>query len=45
VWRKKLTAKKAENSAKAWNEKISPRRRLILQEANAAKLKSEEFSC
>jgi hypothetical protein len=45
VWRKKSTAKKAENSATAWNEKIFPRSRLILQEANAAKLRSEEFSC
>jgi hypothetical protein len=38
MWRTKLKAKKAENSAKA------PRRRLLLQEANAAKLRSEEFS-
>jgi hypothetical protein len=50
VWRKKLKAKKGENSANAWNAKIFPRRRLILQkkkilqEANAAKLRSEEFS-
>jgi hypothetical protein len=44
MWRKKLQAKTAENSAKARNEKIFPWSQLILQEANAAKLKSEEFS-